>query len=230
MSFVRSHGLVRYFFYSGLIGIVAMIFMAALIWASYDSVSHWMLSLVPWDIGTVTDVISIVFMSASFFVVFKYIVLILSAPLMSYLSEKVEKIISEDYHDRGMSLGVILGDFLRGTRIALRNILREMLLTILLLVASLFAPFAVVTTPAIYLIQAYFAGFGNFDFWAERHFTYKGTIDFMKDHRPMVTGNGVPYIFLLAIPVIGVFLAPPLATIAATLQGHDKKINLGDLH
>ncbi len=75
----------------------------------------------------------------------------------------------------------------------------------------------------IIISQAYFAGFGNIDFWAERHYDYRNTVKYMSDNKGVCIGNGLPYLFLLAIPVLGVFIAPPLATIAGTLHAHSKK-------
>jgi CysZ protein len=226
-GFIRRNGLMRYFLYSGLVGLVIVLLMVFIIQMTYPALSSFFQSVSPFDfqlLGSISAVISIALISFIFIFIFKYLVLIITAPLMSVLSEKTEKIIiGED--DDGYD-GNFINDLIRGLRINMRNIVREIGITIILLFLGLIPAINLFVTPMIYLVQSYYAGYGNFDFWAERHFTYRGTIEFMKDHRPMVAGNGVVFVFLLAVPVLGVFIAPPLATVASTIQGHRKLTKL----
>ena len=137
---------------------------------------------------------------------------------MSALSEKVERDITGYESSRSVVVNII-PDLVRGLRINFRNIIRELLLTGVLLLLGLIPLVGIVSGVLILLVQGYYAGFGNADFWAERHFSYSNTVMFMKSNKGMLLGNGIVYVFILAIPILGAFIAPPLATIAATIEG-----------
>ena len=221
LSFITSRGLSKYFLYSGLIGFAIILLFGGLIYGSAPFISEWLTSIIPWEMDITSAIykwLSVAFTSVLFFSIFKYLMLIFTAPLMSVLSERVEyELTGEDYP--GGKVLHILKEIARGIRINLRNIVREIGVTILLFILSFIPIFSVITGPLIILVQGYYAGFGNHDFWAERHFSYRDTVRFMKSHKGMVAGNGVVYVFLLAIPILGAFIAPPLSTVAATMEG-----------
>ena len=81
----------------------------------------------------------------------------------------------------------------------------------------------VVVPIGIVLIQAYYAGFGNLDYFMDRHYSVKDSIAFVNRNKGVALGNGLGFLALLAIPIIGVFLAPTLGVAAATLSGIDCK-------
>ena len=161
---------------------------------------------------------SYILSSVLFLSVFKYLMLIFTAPIMSALSEKVERDITGYESNRSVVVNII-PDLVRGLRINFRNIIRELLLTGVLLLLGLIPLVGIVSGVLILLVQGYYAGFGNADFWAERLFSYSNTVMFMKSNKGMLLGNGIVYVFILAIPILGAFIAPPLATIAATIEG-----------
>lgn len=137
---------------------------------------------------------------------------------MSALSEKVEQDITGFETNRSVAVNII-PDLIRSLRINFRNIIRELMLTGLLLLFSLIPLVGIASGVLILMVQSYFAGFGNADFWAERHFSYRDTVRFMKSEKGMLVGNGIVYVLILAIPILGAFIAPPLATIAVTIEG-----------
>ncbi len=221
LGFISRKGFGRYFLYSGLIGLVIFAICGYAVYLVNPLITSWLENALPWDLNWLSAVSSWLTAGVSvlFFIsIFKYLMLIFTAPLMSVLSEKVENEITGNIDERSFIMNVI-PELIRALRINLRNIIREIFLTLLLLLLSLIPLFSVFTGILILLVQAYYAGFGNYDFWAERHFTYRSTIRFMKARKGMLAGNGIVYIFILAIPVIGAFLAPPLATVASTMEG-----------
>ncbi len=151
--------------------------------------------------------------------IFKYIVLIIVAPIMSVLSEKIE------YYETGkavaQNLNILNQLYLmaRGIRLAISNLGRELSITIVLITLSFIPGFAIFTTPLIFIIQAYYAGFGNLDFFMERYFTTKESRNFISLHKGLAVANGSIFLFLLFIPIVGAFIAPSLATIAGTISG-----------
>ena len=222
-GFIFRAGLSRYFLYSGLIGLGILAIFGGLAYTVFEPAGSWLVSWIPWDFAissTIGGWLSFILSSVLFLAIFKYLVLIFTAPIMSALSAKVEYEI--DPYSTPIENSSILKEMARGLRVSVRNIIRELSITLVLLITGLIPVLTIVSGPLILLVQSYFAGFGNLDLWAERHLSYRDTLRFMRDNKGMCMGNGIVFIFLLAIPVIGVFLAPPLATIAGTLQAHEQ--------
>jgi CysZ protein len=67
-----------------------------------------------------------------------------------------------------------------------------------------------------FLVQSYYAGFGNMDYTLERHFKYRESINFVKSHRGYAIGNGIVFNAVLLIPIIGIILVLPVSVTAAS--------------
>jgi len=233
-SFLKSfgaifkYGLLRYVFASGLLSALVGLGIFKLVWKQSDSIGAWIASFYKWDKGSVL----VSFLSEWFIwlvllllsaILFKYIMLIISAPIMSLVSEKIE------LHGTGrksppFSLGEAIKSMIRGARVALRNISRELIFTGVLLLISLIPVVGLVSAVLIFAVQAYYAGFGNFDFYMERHFSVRDSVKFVRRNRGLAFANGAIFLGILAVPVVGVIFAPILCAIAATLA-IDPKIN-----
>ena len=96
--------------------------------------------------------------------------------------------------------------------------MRELILTIPILLIGLIPVIGLFSTVLLFLMQAYFAGFGNMDYTLERHFSYKESVLFVKRNRGIATGNGIVFMLFLLIPFIGVILVLPFSVTAATLE------------
>ncbi len=152
---------------------------------------------------------------------FKYIVMIIAAPFMGPLSEKVESLIT-GAPGPSFSMKEVGEDISRAVRISLRNLIRELLWVILIFFVQFIIPGigSLFATVAMFLVQAYYAGFGNFDPLLERQrYGVKQRVQFMKAHRALGAGNGSVFILLSMVPVLGWFLGPALGTVAATMDG-----------
>lgn len=220
LSFISKPGFGKYFIYSGLIGLLLFGFAIYIVTLVAPLISGLAGSLIPWNIGWISSVtgwISYLFSGAAFIFIFKYLMLIMTSPLMSALSEKVEKEITGTNQSRGVVVHII-PDLIRSLRINLRNIIREMFFLLILFALSFLPIIGIITTVLGIIIQGFYAGWGNVDFWAERHLSYNETVRYMKQNKGMLIGNGIVYIFLISIPVVGVFFGPPLATIAVTTE------------
>ncbi|MBT8221173.1 MAG: EI24 domain-containing protein, partial [Bacteroidia bacterium] len=145
---------------------------------------------------------------------YKYLVLIISSPFMSLLSEKVEEI-EVGHTETTWSLSSLFYDLIRGIRINVRNLFKEIFFTLLLMLAGLIPVIGILNTVAIFLVQAYYAGFGNIDFVLERHFGLTQSTAFVKRNRGFAIGIGTAFL-LTSATVIGLIFAAPLATVAAT--------------
>ncbi len=150
-------------------------------------------------------------------VLYKHIVMALSAPFMSPVSEKIEAhMLGETAHShRQTSFAQQLS---RGIRINVRNLVKELLFMIPLVILSFIPVVGIVFTALIFLIQAYYIGFGNMDYTMERHFDYKNSIQFVRKHRGIAIGNGIVFVLMLFIPIIGFIITLPISVVAASTE------------
>jgi len=150
-------------------------------------------------------------------IIFKHIIMALSAPFMSPVSEKIEAHStgnpSHSHRDT-----TFMQQLLRGIRINGRNLIFELLLTIPILLLKFIPVINIFSTILLFMVQAYYAGFGNMDYTLERHFQYKESLQFVRKHRGLAIGNGIVFILFLLIPVIGVILVLPLSVTAASTR------------
>ncbi len=178
-------------------------------WWSWDWGSEVINNLGSWLGGILIFILGILSL--------KYLVLIIAAPFMSLLSEKIEAKLTGRVSTQSFSAGKAVKDMIRGLRLALRNITREIFITLFLLILGLIPIFTWLSPILIFIVQAYYAGFGNADYTLERHFNLKQSIRFAKQHRGLMIGNGTPFMLLL-MTGIGFLFAPVLSTVAATLE------------
>jgi CysZ protein len=97
----------------------------------------------------------------------------------------------------------------------MRNLARELALTLLLLLLGLIPVFGPFSPILIFLVQSYYAGYGNMDYTMERHFRIRETVHFVRKHRGLALGNGIVFMGLL-LTGLGFLIALPLGAVAAT--------------
>jgi CysZ protein len=188
-------------------------------WGLSDNIGNILPNFIPLALRNIAGFI-IVFGSG--LILFKQLVIALSAPFMSPLAEKVDRHLhGKSAPETPLSLNRMLGDLLRGLIIALRNVFRELALTALLLLLGLIPGMALLTTPLVFVVQAYYAGFGNMDYTLERYFRVNDSVRFVQSNRGIAIGNGSIFLLLL-FSGIGFLLALPLGTIAATISTHQR--------
>ncbi len=149
-----------------------------------------------------------------------YIILIILSPLLSYISEKTEKIVSHKEFD--FSWKQLFKDSWRGILIALRNFGIELLAMLVLFFVSFIPLIGLLTAPALFFISSYYYGFSFMDYTSERRrLGLKQSISFVKQKKGIALGNGIPFALCLLIPFVGVSLSAFVAivsTVAATLS------------
>jgi CysZ protein len=151
----------------------------------------------------------------------KYIILIIMSPLLAWLSEKAEKIITgKDYP---FSLFQLLKDAWRGILITIRNLIIELFLMALGFAGSFFFPAAApFITLFLFAVNCYFMGFSMYDYYAERRkMGLRQSIAFMKQNRMMVTGLGFAFNLMAWIPFADWVLAPINGTVGAVISLKD---------
>ena len=211
----------KYFVIPIMISIATAIIIGSLAYGFSDNLGSYLSNLWGWEWGKETfDTIAAVFGGLIIltlgFIAFKHIILALSAPFMGPISKKIEDhLIGKDSQTKESTSMELL---VRGTRISIRNLSRELILTIPILLLGLIPVIGTLSAILLFLMQAYFAGFGNMDYTLERHFSYKDSVRFVKKNRGLATGNGVVFMLFLLVPVIGVVLVLPLSVTAAATE------------
>lgn len=215
----------RYFVIPILISIVTAISIGLSAYGFSDDIGQFISRIWVWEWGketftTISEIFGGLIIIFLGLVLYKHIIMALSAPFMSPVSEKIEiHLLGEesklsDQH-RNTSFHQQLW---RGIRINVRNLLMELWFTIIILIISLIPVIGWFTSLILFFIQAYYAGFGNMDYTLERHFKYKESVSFVRKHRGIAIGNGIVFMLFLLIPVIGVILVLPLSVTAASTE------------
>lgn len=222
LKIISNLGLWKYFWIPVLISVITATLIFSSAYALSDNIGQFLSQWWVWDWGRQTVIlISEIFGGLLIivfgFILYKHVVMALSAPFMGPVSEKIEAHLlgSRTTSPRDTSF---MEQLWRGIRINIRNLMMEILLTIPILVIGLIPIIGLVSTVLIFLIQAYYAGFGNMDYTLERHFKYRESINFVQKNKGIAIGNGIVFMFFLFVPVIGVIMVLPLSVTAATVK------------
>ena len=220
-SLISKLKLWKYFAIPMLISVLIAILVAVLAYSLSDNIGYFISELWVWEWGketftTIGNIIGGLFIILIGLILYKHIIMALSAPFMSPVSEKIEThLIGKIHTHRSTSFSQQLW---RGIRMNVRNLGMELLLTIPILLLGFIPVIGIISTILLFLVQAYYAGFGNMDYTLERHFKYSESVQFVKNYRGLAIGNGMVFMLFLLIPIIGVILVLPLSVTAATLK------------
>ncbi len=223
LRLINRLGLWRYVFVPGLISLILAGIIFSSVWAFADNIGEWATSWYNGQQGgqivdTIGTIVSGLLMLVIGLLLFKYVIMVVVSPFMSPLSERVEAHLRGEVQPKPFHISTFLADMARSLGLALRNAAWEigMMLPLLLLglIIPILAPF---TAALVFLVQSYYAGFGNMDYTLERHADFKGRIRFVKQHKGLAIGNGIVFMALL-LTIVGFLIVFPLATVAATMQ------------
>lgn len=219
-----------YLMLSGIVSLIIGVSIFGLAYILADDIGGFVTGWYPFDKGSdffykFSNVLSGIVIAVGGVFIYKYIILIAVAPIMSPLSEKLEEGLSGVSDGVKFSTSRFLKEIFRGIGVGLRNIFKEIFYTVLLLIAGFIPGIAIISTPGIYFVQSYYAGFGNMDYFLERHYGVKESARFVRRYKGIAVANGAMFLLMLLIPVIGLFLAPFLSTIAATKVSYDRMVD-----
>jgi CysZ protein len=208
-----------------LISLVTAIAVFGSAYGLSDNIGAFISKIWIWDWGhdtfsSISNFIGGLFVVVIGLILFKHIIMALSAPFMSPVSEKIEAHLTGQTNHNHRNT-TFTEQLLRGIKVNGRNLLMELLLTIPILLLKFIPVVNIFSTILLFMVQAYYAGFGNMDYTLERHFKYKESVQFVKKHRGLAIGNGIVFILFLLIPVIGVILVLPLSVTAASVRTVD---------
>ena len=148
---------------------------------------------------------------------YKYIVLAISAPFMGVVSEKIELHLNGGFY-ADYKKTTFIAQLWRGIQVNVRNLGMELFFTFPLLLLKFIPVVNLFSTVLLFLIQAYYAGFGNMDYTLERYFSFKESLGFVKKNKGYSIGNGIVFIGCLFLPVLGIIIVLPLSVTAASIQ------------
>lgn len=221
LKLINTLGLWKYFGVPILISIVTFILIGLVAWGLSDSIGGFISKVWFWEWGSetfrkISNFLGAITVLALGLITYKHIILALCAPFMSPVSEKIEAHLLGKKHQHRETTNAT--QLWRGVRINARNLLLELLFTIPLLILSFIPGVNIITGILIFLIQAYYAGFGNMDYTLERHFKYAESTKFVRNNSGVAIGNGIVFMAMLFIPVIGIILVLPLSVTASTTE------------
>lgn len=228
LDLINKLKLWRYVFVVGLISVVLGVGLIYFGYSILDGFIPKLQSLYPFEWGkdhidSIIKYLGIFILILFGMLFYKYMVFILFVPFLGPLSEKIEEHLTG--HKAGYSFlnfGRLLKDIFRGIIISIRLIFKELFWMILLFflgIIPIFSPFVPVIA---FFIQSFYAGYGNFDWALERFYSVRGRISFVQQNKSLTLGNGIPFMILLSIPILGFFLAPVLSVGAATISVIEK--------
>lgn len=222
LALISKLKLWKYFLIPIIISVITASLIALSAYGLSDNIGNFIARIWPWDFGkdtftSISTFIGVIVVLAIGLILYKHIIMAFSAPFMSPVSEKIEAhLTGVQRHDHRKTS--FKEQLWRGIRINFRNLGKELLITMPLLLLKLIPVVNIFSTISLIVLQAYYAGFGNMDYTLERHFKYRESVQFIRKHRGIAIGNGLVFILFLIIPIIGVILVLPMSVTAASIK------------
>jgi CysZ protein len=162
----------------------------------------------------------LIFICFSFY---RFFLMIIGAPVFSFLSEKTEALVNGI--DMEFDFGLLLNDVVRGIKVAIRNMGWQLVYMFAFIFVTLIPLIGWVCPLVLIFMDCYYVGFSMLDYSNKRNgITESKSYEMIAHHRGLAIGNGMLFYALHIIPFIGWIFAPSYAVVAATLSLHNAKI------
>lgn len=170
-------------------------------WSAVQDATFWQ---------TAASITSGFFIEIIFFVIFAYlggyVALIIMSPLLSYISEKTEKLLTGN--DYEFNFGYLIKDTFRGIVMAIRNMLIETFFLILAIIIGFIPIIGFFAAVLLFFVSAYFYGFSFIDYFNERQrLSVKQSVALARKHKGLAISNGGVFALSLLVPFCGSYLA-----------------------
>lgn len=222
LTLISKLKLWKYFIIPILISVIMAVLIGIEAYVLSDNIGSYIAKLWLWDVGketfsAISNFVGGIIIVIIGLILYKHIIMALSAPFMSAVSEKIEQHFYGDvkHLHRKSSFQAQL---IRGIRINIRNLLKELLISLPILLLKFIPIVNIFSTILLFLVQAYYAGFGNMDYTLERHLDYKESVQFVGKHKGFAIGNGIVFMLCLVIPLIGIIVVLPLSVTASSTK------------
>ena len=213
--------------YIVLTGVLSLIFGGFLIFMSITMINIFSSSIIgiyPFEFGkeyviSIAKFISGISTAILGLMLYKYIVFIIFVPFLGPISEKIEEYLTGEKAGYSiLNIKRLIKDVLRGMGISVRLVYKELIWMILLFILSFFPIFSPFIPIVAFIIEAFYGGYGNFDWALERYYNVRERVAFIRYNKGLTLGNGIPFTLMLSVPIVGFFLAPALSVAAATIS------------
>ncbi len=223
IKLIQKLNLWKYFLIPAGVGLVLGLAFISTAYSLSDNLGAYISNFWPFDFGkgfitgltTWISGFSILILGIIFY---KHILMALSAPFMTPVSEKVEAYLTKKAIVKNNSKTDLVKQLMRSIRLNTNNLLKELLITLPLMLLSFIPVFGLLTVVLIFYYQSYYTGFGNMDYTLERHLNYRQSKQFVKKNKGIAVGNGAVFTLMLFIPIIGVIVTLPISAVAATID------------
>ncbi len=231
ISYGKAYQLIarhKLWYYMVVPGIASVILGLSIIYSAYllsDNVTDLLTSLYPetwWGasiVANISAVFSWILLGITGILGYRIILMALVSPFMSPLSARIQsEITGVTVYDLPFFSFTNFRLLLRGSALSIRNILKELWYVVWLLILGLIPVIGWFSAIAIFFVQSFYSGFGNLDYSLERYYSIADSKKFAARYRWLAVGNGAAFLTLLAVPIIGFFVAPALSVAAATVE------------
>lgn len=228
-QFVRKHNLKGFilsaaffnFFAFVFVGFIAWIYTGKLIDLIYSSFSFpedWQ----EWGsfLEILTAILIRILLISLYINLFKYIVLIIFAPVLAILSERTQNILNQQ--KKSINLVRLVSEIGRGMMMAFILINLNIIIYLALVVLSVVIPFlAPAFVILVFLLESFFFGASMLDYRNEYYqLSIKSSLKKIFRHKGLVLGNGLALNLFILIPFVGVLFAPSFALVAAGIHAN----------
>jgi len=220
IKLIKELGLIKYFLIPAGLGLLLGIIFISTAYGLSDNIGEFIAKYWKFEFGkgviqSISNFIGGISVILIGIILYKHILMALSAPFMTPLSEKVEKHLTGNIRKEN---GKAIYQLIRSIKLNTKNLIMELVITIPLMILSFIPVIGIFFMLLSFYYQAYFAGIGNMDYTLERHLNYKESALFYKKYKGVAVGNGTVFTLLLFIPFVGIILSLPISTVAATIE------------
>ncbi len=228
---IARHKLWYYMVVPGIASVLLGLSILYSIFILSDNVSALLTSVYPstwWGAGIVANIAAVfswILLGITGILGYRIILMALVSPFMSPLAARIQsELTGLPVYDPPFFSFTNFRLILRGATLSLRNVLKELWYVVWLLLLGLIPVIGWFSAIAIFFVQSFYAGFGNLDYALEKYYGIAESKKFAARYRWLAVGNGAAFLTLLAVPLIGFFVAPALSVAAATIESV-KRIN-----
>lgn len=199
---------------------------AVIQWLNVETgLQKWLTTLDQSWIGflfTIGGIIIWIILMLLYFSMFKYIWLILGAPVFTFLTHKTISILEKKpLQEQPQHYFAWMLD---GIKMAIRNTAWQIIYVLAIIFISLLPLIGWITPLLAGMVECYFYGFSmlnySFDKFNASNFN---SSTFINQHRGLAIGNGMVFYLMHCIVFVGWIFAPSYAVIAATITMHEVK-------
>lgn len=226
LEFINQHKLWGYFIIPAILNLLVFIAVGVIAFYSAGELIYYFSDLT--DLDTSNEAVAfgqmllavliriIVFLI--YLKLYRYFILILLAPVLALMAEKLFELKNES--SVPFKFSRFISNAARGIKIAFSNLLKEIALTLIILIMVILLPIISPFAPlVIFLIEGYYYGFSMIDYFNElKGMKADESRGFIWEHKGLALGNGTLFSLLLLIPFIGVLIVPSLSLVAAHLS------------